>query len=111
MSFSLSRIMIWGPAGLLQCESFKPEGGPVSQMELHYDDEEEEEQERSSVSAKPAVSDKSVVQSTARPECSEDAQWDAGAVVVRCMKILKSLRIETFVAGLHVKTIRVILVV
>lgn len=52
-------------------------------MELHYDDDDEEEQERISVTAKPTVSDKSVVQSTAQPECSEDAQWDAGAVLSR----------------------------
>ncbi|XP_053472251.1 homologous recombination OB-fold protein [Ictalurus furcatus] len=63
------------PAGLLHCVSSKPEGGPISHMELHFDDDEEQEQ--GSIPAKPRVPANRVVQSTARPVCSEDAQWDA----------------------------------
>ncbi|KAB5553704.1 hypothetical protein PHYPO_G00041680 [Pangasianodon hypophthalmus] len=64
------------PAGLLHCESSKPDECPVSQMELHYDDDDEEE-EQSSIPAKLTVPANGVVQSTTRPDCSEDAQWDA----------------------------------
>ncbi|KAK3520556.1 hypothetical protein QTP70_026497 [Hemibagrus guttatus] len=63
-----------GPARLLHCESSNLERGPVSQMELHYDDEEEEQ---SSIAANLAVPAKWVGQSTTQPDCSEDAQWDA----------------------------------
>lgn len=63
--------------------SSKPEGGPISQMELHFDDHEDEEQEQGSIPAKPRVPANGVVQSTTRPDCSEDAQWDAGAVMSR----------------------------
>ncbi|XP_053471562.1 homologous recombination OB-fold protein-like isoform X3 [Ictalurus furcatus] len=65
------------PAGLLHCVSSKPEGGPISQMELHFDDHEDEEQEQGSIPAKPRVPANGVVRSTTRPDCSEDAQWDA----------------------------------
>lgn len=73
-------MVIQGPAGLLHCESSKPEGGPVSQMELHYYDEEEEQ---SSISAKPMVPTKVVGQCTPQPDCPEDAQWDTGEVISR----------------------------
>ncbi|XP_053471556.1 homologous recombination OB-fold protein-like isoform X2 [Ictalurus furcatus] len=78
------------PAGLLHCVSSKPEGGPISQMELHFDDHEDEEQEQGSIPAKPRVPANGVVRSTTRPDCSEDAQWDAGAVMSRNRMILTS---------------------
>lgn len=54
----------------------------MSQMELHYEDEEEEEQ--SNVLAIPTAPANVAVQSTAHPDCSHDAQWDAGAVIPAC---------------------------
>ncbi|KAI5629409.1 hypothetical protein C0J50_2341, partial [Silurus asotus] len=69
------------PAGLLHCQTATSEGGPVSQMELHYEEEGEEEEEddveQSSVSAKLMLPDNSMVESSTRPDCSADAQWDA----------------------------------
>ncbi|KAF5895836.1 hypothetical protein DAT39_014447, partial [Clarias magur] len=64
-------------AGLRHCESTKPEGGPVSQMELRYDDDDDDDDEEEQTS----VPLNGVVQSATRPDCSEDAQWDAGVPV------------------------------
>ncbi|XP_060758032.1 homologous recombination OB-fold protein isoform X2 [Neoarius graeffei] len=73
-------------AGLLHCDSSKPEGGPVSQMELHYDDDEEEEQN--------SVPANGVVQSSARPDCLEDAQWEADDLD----ELLGELPVESYCA-------------
>ncbi|XP_036445444.1 homologous recombination OB-fold protein [Colossoma macropomum] len=59
--------------GLPQCESSRPIGVPVSQMELHYDDDEEEG-DQSANPANPASSANMVVQPSG-PEATEEALW------------------------------------
>ncbi|XP_017538334.1 homologous recombination OB-fold protein isoform X1 [Pygocentrus nattereri] len=60
--------------GFPQCESSRPVGGPVSQMELRYDDEEEEEEEAGDQRANPASSVNMVAQSSG-PDATEEALW------------------------------------
>ncbi|XP_026885592.2 homologous recombination OB-fold protein isoform X2 [Electrophorus electricus] len=62
------------PAGLLLRDSSRPEGGPVSQMELHF--EEEEEGEQTTVPANTTVPVHKVLQPSG-PEDPEQTLWDA----------------------------------
>ncbi|XP_053531917.1 homologous recombination OB-fold protein isoform X1 [Ictalurus punctatus] len=62
-------LRIYPPDGAVHASSQHsqpalPEGGPISQ-------------EQGSIPAKPRVPANGVVQSATRPDCSEDAQWDA----------------------------------
>ncbi|XP_053095446.1 homologous recombination OB-fold protein isoform X2 [Pangasianodon hypophthalmus] len=66
-------LRIYPPGGAVHASS---QHSQPALMELHYDDDDEEE-EQSSIPAKLTVPANGVVQSTTRPDCSEDAQWDA----------------------------------
>ncbi|KAL7860719.1 hypothetical protein AOLI_G00170680 [Acnodon oligacanthus] len=58
--------------GFPQCESSRPVGGPVSQMELHYDDEEEEEAGDQKANSTSSVN---MVAQPSGPEATEEALW------------------------------------
>ncbi|XP_076851892.1 homologous recombination OB-fold protein [Brachyhypopomus gauderio] len=64
------------PAGLLEHDSSRPLGGPVSQMELRYD-EEDKQNEQTAVPANTTVPVQKGVQPSSGPEDMEQALWEA----------------------------------
>ncbi|XP_062875134.1 homologous recombination OB-fold protein [Trichomycterus rosablanca] len=78
--------------GLLACTPPGVEGGPVCQMELHFDDDAEEEQ--STVSDIPAPPGSNVAQHSLGQEHSEDAQWGTDDLD----ELLGELPVESYTA-------------
>ncbi|KAG9264206.1 hypothetical protein AMEX_G22461 [Astyanax mexicanus] len=73
LGFSQHSQPLLAAAGVPQCDSSRPPGGPVSQMELHFDDDDAEPEKGANSAAAPL----SAVVQPSGPQTSEDALWGA----------------------------------
>ncbi|XP_689494.2 homologous recombination OB-fold protein isoform X1 [Danio rerio] len=88
------------PELVLRCESSRPAGGPVSQMELHFDDEDDGENAVVESSAADGLDISAVsnepCQASEVLETAEDTAWDADDLD----ELLGELPVESY-DGLH----------